>query len=84
MDKDEPSFESIYKFLADSEIKEFESNIKNLTAKQRSLLRQAEDSFAVSKYSEALDTLYQIQPQPDTNTDNTNGTDNTTTTQVSK
>lgn len=63
MDKDEPSFESIYKFLADSEIKEFESNEENLTLKQKNLLKQAKDFFDVSKYSEALDKLYQIQPQ---------------------
>lgn len=62
MDKDEPSFDSIYKFLAESEIKEFDANIKNLTTKQKDLLQQAKDSFDVSKYSEALDTLYQIQP----------------------
>lgn len=62
MDKDEPSFESIYKFLAESEIKEFENNTKNLTVKQRALLEQAKDFFAVNQYSEALDKLYQIQP----------------------
>ena len=63
MDKDEPSFESIYKFLAESEIKEFESNEKNLTLKQKNLLKQAKEFFVVNKYSEALDVLYQIQPQ---------------------
>lgn len=65
MDKDESSFESIYKYLAESEIKEFDDNAKNLTVKQRDLLEQAKDFFAVNKYSDALDVLYQIQP--DTN-----------------
>jgi hypothetical protein len=65
MDKDEPSFDSIYKFLAESEIKEFDANIKNLTPKQKDLLQQAKDSFDVSEYGEALDTLYQIQPNAD-------------------
>lgn len=62
MEKDNPSFESIYKFLAESEIKEFEANEKNLTEKQISLLTQAKELFDVNKYSEALDLLYQIQP----------------------
>jgi len=65
MDKDEPSFESIYKFLAENEIKELESNIQNLTLKQKDLLTQAKDFFSVNKYSDALDVLYQIQPQKD-------------------
>ena len=65
MDKDEPSFESIYKFLAENEIKELESNIQNLTLKQKDLLTQAKDFFSVNKYSDALDVLCQIQPQKD-------------------
>jgi len=62
MEKENPNFESIYKFLAESEIKEFEANEKNLTEKQKSLLDQAKEFFEVNKYSEALDLLYQIQP----------------------
>jgi hypothetical protein len=69
MDDSEPSYESIYKFLADSEIKELESNAKNLTTNQKRLLSTAKGLFDVQKYSEALDKLYQIQPNA---TDNTN------------
>jgi hypothetical protein len=62
MDDSEPSYESIYKFLADSEIKELDANAKNLTTKQKGLLSTAKGLFDVQKYSEALDLLYQIQP----------------------
>ena len=69
MDKDEPSFDSIYKFLAASEIKEFENNTKNLTIKQRDLLKKAKDFFAVNKYSEAYEMLMLIQPAPSDSSD---------------
>lgn len=55
-------YQTFYKILAESEIKEFEANINNLTASQKSLLEQAKESFDVSHYNEAVEILYQIQP----------------------
>jgi Na+/phosphate symporter len=74
MDDKEPSYESIYKFLADSEIKELDANAKNLTTNQKRLLSQAKGLFDVQKYSEALDVIYQIQPQPKIEETNTSDT----------
>ena len=62
MSDDSEDYQTFYKILAESEIKEFEANIDNLTATQKSLLNLAKESFDVSKYSEAVEILYQIQP----------------------
>jgi hypothetical protein len=62
MDDKSEDYQTFYKILADSEIKEFEANINNLTAQQKSLLNHAKENFDVSKYSEALEILHQIQP----------------------
>jgi len=77
MDKTEPSYQEIYKFLADSEIKELEANEQNLTAKQKELLTTAKEFFVVEKYSEALDAVYQIQPN-NTNTEDNQGSETET------
>jgi len=62
MSNESEDYQEFYKILAESEIKEFEANINNLTATQKSLLQQAKENFDVSAYSEALEVLYQIQP----------------------
>lgn len=62
MSNDSEDYQTFYKILAESEIKEFEANINNLTTDQKSLLEQAKENFDVSKYSEAIEILYQIQP----------------------
>jgi len=62
MNNESEDYQTFYKILAESEIKEFEANINNLTADQKSLLNQAKENFDVSKYSEAVEILYQIQP----------------------
>lgn len=62
MNNESEDYQTFYKILAESEIKEFEANINNLTVSQKSLLNQAKESFDVSDYSEAVEILYQIQP----------------------
>jgi predicted negative regulator of RcsB-dependent stress response len=62
MDNASEDYQTFYKILAESQIKEFEANINNLTAEQKSLLKSAKESFDVSDYSRAVETLYQIQP----------------------
>jgi hypothetical protein len=62
MNEESEGYQEFYKFLAASEIKEFESNIDNLTASQKSLLEKARESFSVSEFNEALEILHQIQP----------------------
>ena len=62
MSDESEDYQTFYKILAESEIKEFEANINNLTTDQKSLLEQAKEYFAVSSYNQAVETLYQIQP----------------------
>ena len=62
MSNESEDYQTFYKILAESEIKEFEANINNLTADQKSLLEQAKEYFAVASYNQAVETLYQIQP----------------------
>jgi hypothetical protein len=62
MDNASEDYQTFYKILAESQIKEFEANINNLTVEQKSLLKSAKESFDVSDYSKAVETLYQIQP----------------------
>jgi len=62
MNSESEDYQTFYKILAESEIKEFEANINNLTVAQKSLLKQAKESFDVSAYSTAVEILYQIQP----------------------
>jgi len=63
MSNDSEDYQAFYKFLAQSEIKELEANVKNLTVSQKNLLSHAKESFDVSDYSHAVDLLHQIQPQ---------------------
>lgn len=58
----EEDYQEFYKFLAESEIKELDANIENLTINQLNLLAQAKESFDVSDYIQAVEILYQIQP----------------------
>lgn len=62
VDEKSEGYQEFYKILAESEIKEFDANIDNLTASQKSLLKKAKESFSVSDYSSALEILHQIQP----------------------
>jgi hypothetical protein len=62
MNNDSEDYQTFYKILAESEIKEFEANINNLTATQKSLLEQAKENFDVLNYSGAVEMLHQIQP----------------------
>jgi len=63
MSNNSEDYQAFYKSLAQSEIKDFESNVKNLTANQKNLLTQAEESFKISDYANAVELLHQIQPQ---------------------
>ena len=63
MGNDNENYQAFYKSLAESEINDFQSNVKNLTANQKNLLIQAEESFKVSDYANAVELLHQIQPQ---------------------
>ena len=62
MDNKSEDYQEFYKILAASEIKDFEANIDNLTATQKSLLKHAKENFDVSDYSTAVELLHQIQP----------------------
>lgn len=62
MNNESGDYQTFYKILAESEIKEFEANINNLTEQQKSLLKQAKENFSVSDYSSAVELLHQIQP----------------------
>lgn len=64
MDEDKTAIQEFYKIVAEDQIKEIESNTKNLTDNQKAILSKAKDFFAVSKYGEALEELYKIQPAP--------------------
>lgn len=63
VDDKSDDYQEFYKFLAESEIKELEANAKNLTSKQLNLLSHAKESFDVSNYADAVEILYQIQPE---------------------
>lgn len=62
-EENEENYQEFYKFLAESEIKELEANIKNLTSAQLDLLAEAMESFANDDYAGALEIIYQIQPE---------------------
>jgi len=63
VDSENKDYQEFYKFLAESEIKEFEANAENLTSAQLNLLAQAKESFDISEYIQAVEILYQIQPE---------------------
>lgn len=62
MDEDKTAIQEFYKVIAEDRIKEIESNIKNLTDKQKVNLSKAKDFFAVGKYGEVLEELALILP----------------------
>ncbi|MDD5639958.1 MAG: hypothetical protein PHR47_04165 [Candidatus Pacebacteria bacterium] len=62
MNEKEPVVQEFYQVIAENEIKELESNAKNLTDEQKVILKKAKDFFDVKKYGEALEELYKIQP----------------------
>ncbi|MFA5080084.1 MAG: hypothetical protein WC472_00460 [Candidatus Paceibacterota bacterium] len=62
MNEKEPVVQEFYQVIAENEIKEIESNEKNLTDEQKVILKKAKDFFDVKKYGEALEELYKIQP----------------------
>jgi hypothetical protein len=64
MDEDKTAIQEFYKIIAEDRIKEIESNIKNLTDKQKVNLSKAKDFFAVGKYGEVLEELASILPAP--------------------
>jgi hypothetical protein len=65
MNETEPVVQEFYQVIAENEIKEFESNAKNLTDEQKVILKKAKDFFDVKKYGEALEEFYKIQPSID-------------------
>lgn len=62
MDEKNEDYQEFYKFLAESEIKELDANVKSLTIAQLNLLAEAKESFAVADYAKAVEIIYQIQP----------------------
>lgn len=62
MGEKEPAIQEFYKVIAENEINEFDNNIKNLTSEQKVILKKAKSFFDVSKYAEAVEELYKIQP----------------------
>ncbi len=63
IDNKSSDYTELYKSFAETQIQEIEKNESNLTAKQKSLLKSAKESFAVENYSGAIDYIYQIQPE---------------------
>ncbi len=59
MDSDE-EYQELFKFFVENEIKEIEE--KTLSEEQLKLLNQAKELFNNEDYSEALEMIYQIQP----------------------
>jgi len=62
MDEENGDYQEFYKFLAESEIKELDANVKSLTIAQLHLLAEAKESFAVEDYARAVEIIHQIQP----------------------
>jgi len=61
MDSDE-EYQELYKFFVENEIKELDSKKDNLSEEQLTLLTKVKDLFAQGKYSEAMEAIYEIQP----------------------
>lgn len=61
MDTDK-EYQALYKFFVENEIKEIELRQESLSEEQLKIFNQAKDLFAEEKYSEALEMIYQIQP----------------------
>ncbi|MDD5013081.1 MAG: hypothetical protein PHD93_01625 [Candidatus Pacebacteria bacterium] len=61
MDTDK-EYQALYKFFVENEIKEIELRQESLSEEQLKIFNQVKDLFAEEKYSEALEMIYQIQP----------------------
>lgn len=61
MDSDK-EYQELYKFFVDNEIKEIELRQESLSEEQLELFNQAKELFEAENYSEALEMIYQIQP----------------------
>ncbi|GMX58742.1 MAG: hypothetical protein MCSN_3960 [Candidatus Microsyncoccus archaeolyticus] len=61
MDSDK-EYQELYKFFVDNEIKEIELRKESLNEEQLELFNQAKELFETENYSEALEMIYQIQP----------------------
>ncbi len=59
---EEKEYQDIYKFFIANEIKEIEAREANLNQEQKDSLSKAKELFDQEKYSEAMELLYQIQP----------------------
>ncbi len=62
MDTDEKEYQELYKFFVENEIKEFEEREESLSQEQKELLIKTKELFEQGKYSEAMEAIYQIQP----------------------
>lgn len=62
MDTDEKEYQELYKFFVENEIKELEEREANLSQEQKDLLIETKRLFNEEKYSEAMEAIYQIQP----------------------
>lgn len=61
MDTDK-DYQDLYKFFVENEIKELEEKQENLNEEQLVLFLEAKDLIEQEKYSEALELIYEIQP----------------------
>ncbi|MDD3293055.1 MAG: hypothetical protein PHT67_03145 [Candidatus Pacebacteria bacterium] len=61
MDTDK-EYQALYKFFVENEIKEIELRQESLSEEQLKIFNQVKDLFAEEKYSEALEMIYEIQP----------------------
>ena len=62
MDTDEEEYQELYKFFVENEIKEFEEREESLSQEQKDLLIKTKELLEQGKYSEAMEVIYQIQP----------------------
>ncbi|MDD5696695.1 MAG: hypothetical protein PHO90_01815 [Candidatus Pacebacteria bacterium] len=62
MDTEEKEYQELYKFFVENEIKEFEKREESLSQEQKDLLIETKKLFEEGKYSEAMEVMYQIQP----------------------
>lgn len=62
MDTDEKEYQELYKFFIENEIKELEEREANLSQEQKDLLIKTKELFEQGEYSEAMEAIYQIQP----------------------
>jgi hypothetical protein len=61
MDSDK-EYQELYKFFVENEIKELDAKQENLNKEQIVLLNKVKDLFEQEKYSEAMEVIYEIQP----------------------